>query len=111
LCRVSEASGYTATGSGTDPLISGRIRLVGQRNNADDDRIAVVLRGATPNVTYGVWFRPHNGGEESLGSVGPTNSVGNLADVTDTALSGARRVGVFVIRRDGIDQFVSCLGD
>jgi hypothetical protein len=116
LCRVSEASGFSASNPGTDSLTSGRIRLVGRRNNADDDKMAVALRGAPAGASYEVMFLPASGGRESLGNVGPTNNNGSLVALTPNALSGARRVGSFVLVRrggneDGHDEFVSCLGD
>jgi hypothetical protein len=70
-----------------------------------------VLRGAQPSVSYEVVFVPAAGGRESLGSVGPSNSRGSLVALTPNPLSGARRVGSFVLVRDGHDQFVSALGD
>jgi hypothetical protein len=116
LCRVSDASGFSASSPGTDSLTSGRLRLVGRRNVADDDKIAVVLRGAPNGVSYEVMFLPASGGRESLGNIGPTNSRGSLVALTPKALDGARRVGSFVLVRrggneDGRDEFVSCLGD
>src|SRR5688572_10379386 len=30
LCRVADASGFSASGTGSDPLTSGRVRLVGR---------------------------------------------------------------------------------
>jgi hypothetical protein len=111
LCRVSDANGFNADNTGSDPLTSGRLRLVGRTNDGDDDKIAVVLRGAQPDASYDVVFVPDSGNRESLGNVGPTNGRGSLVALTPNALSGARRVGSFVLRRDGRDQFVSCLGD
>jgi hypothetical protein len=48
--------------------------------------------------------------------VGPTSSRGSLVALTPNPLSGAHRVGIFVLVRnggneDGRDEFVSCLGD
>ncbi len=111
LCRVADASGFSATSAGTDTLTAGRVRLVGRQNNPDDDKIAVVLHGAPAGATYEVWFAPASGSRESLGNVGPTRDRGNLLALTPKPLAGAHRVGVFVLVRDGHDEFVSCLGD
>jgi hypothetical protein len=111
LCRVSDATGFNATNPGGDPLTSGRVRLVDRRNNDGDDRVAVALRGAQPDATYEVVFLSATGNATSLGNVGPTNGRGNLAALTPNRLDGARRVGVFVLRRNSNDQFVTCAGD
>jgi hypothetical protein len=111
LCRVSEATGFNASNPGGDPLAGGRVRVVDRRNNDGDDRVAVALRGAQPDATYEVVFLSATGNALSLGNVGPTNSRGNLAALAPNRLDGARRVGVFVLRRNSNDQFVTCAGD
>jgi hypothetical protein len=111
LCRISESTGFT--GTGTDTLTSGRLRQAGRADNADDDKIAVALRGAPAGQSYEVLFFPFNNPTvpESLGTVGPTSSRGSLVALTPQVVSGGHRVGVFSLRRAGVDQFVSCLGD
>jgi hypothetical protein len=116
LCRVADANSFSANNPGTDSLGRGLLRLSGRANNPDDDKIAVSLRGAPAGVSYEVMFLPVTGGRESLGTVGATSSHGTLNERTPNALSGAHRVGSFVLVRkggneDGHDEFVTCFGD
>ncbi|MBV9327857.1 MAG: hypothetical protein JO352_29435, partial [Chloroflexi bacterium] len=66
---------------------------------------------------YDVAFVPLLGGKsrEGLGTIGPTDSRGDLNALTPSALSGAARVGVFILTRHdgneaGQDEFVTCMG-
>jgi hypothetical protein len=113
LCRIADVTADFSSGNpGTDALVDGRIRLRARRGTSDDARAGVTLHGALANASYEVFFQPFlNGkGRESLGTVGPTDSRGNLNARTPTALTGNHRVGVFTLVRDGKDQFVSCMG-
>jgi len=118
LCRVAQANGDVGSGSpGTDPLSSGQLRLRRASSGSEDRRAAVSLRGALAGVSYDVAFVPLLGGKsrEGLGTIGPTDSRGDLNALTPNALSGADRVGVFILTRHdgneaGQDEFVTCMG-
>jgi hypothetical protein len=97
-----------------DSLSRGAIRLLRER---DDARVNVNLDGAAANVTYEVHFARFKGGRESLGWV-RTNGNGdfdglvrNSQDNSGDArrIGNGNRVGIFVLTRDGKDQFVSGL--
>jgi hypothetical protein len=117
LTRVSQTSAdFSSSSPGTDPLTDGRLRLR-RSGDSEDRRAAVALRGAMAGVSYDVAFAPMLAGKvrESLGTIGPTDSRGNLNALTPGALSGANRVGVFVLTRHdgneaGQDEFVATTG-
>jgi hypothetical protein len=110
LCRVADATSFPNSG-GTDPLTAGVVRLLGRANIPSDNRVGIALRGAAASVSYQVWFqRTSDGGRDDLGVIGPTSSNGFLNATAPNVLP-SRRVGVVVLARNGIDQFVSCAGD
>jgi hypothetical protein len=114
----SAASGdFTSSNAGTDPLTDGRLHLRRRANSTEEGNLQVELRGATPSVSYDVFFWAAASGKarESLGTIGPTNKDGNLNARTPSALSGTNRVGIFVIARHdgneaGKDEFVASMG-
>ena len=99
-----------------DALRWGAIRL--DRESSADARIQVFLDGAATNATYEVVFARYPGQARiDLGWVS-TNSSGDIATLArsnqdntgDVRLfGGGIRVGVFVLTRDGRDQFVTAL--
>jgi hypothetical protein len=99
-----------------DPLAWGIVRLV--RGGPDEDaRIHVILDRAAGNATYEVVFLGIRDNRVGLGWV-RTNPSGNFdgparSNQDNTGdprrLGGGNRVGVFVLTRDGKDQFVAAL--
>jgi hypothetical protein len=107
LSRASDVSAngfgdFSFSGSGTDPLSSGRV-LVGPRNGNTD--VAVTVTGAPANTPYTLQFVRATGTRDSLGTF-TTNSSGHFSGHVGT-LAGGHRVGVFVIQGGSTDQFVS----
>ncbi len=117
LCRVADvpANDFTSANPGTDPLRDGRLRIAHDGDAPEDGRVRVRLRRAKPASRYQVFFvRFKDQGREDLGVVGPTDEEGDLDAAAPTPLSGANRVGIFVlVRQDGDeagkDEFVTCV--
>jgi hypothetical protein len=99
-----------------DALRWGAIRL--DRENSADARIQVFLDGAAANASYEVFFaRFNNKAREQLGWV-RTNGSGDVATLARSGqdntgdvrrTGGGIRVGLYVLTRDGRDQFVTAL--
>jgi hypothetical protein len=99
-----------------DPLARGAVRLVRDAPSVDP-LIQVSLTGAVVNATYEVVFMGIRDNRVSLGWV-RTNQSGNFEGVSRSnqdntgnpgRLGGGNRVGVFVLTRNGLDQFVAAL--
>lgn len=99
-----------------DPLAWGAVRLLHGGPN-EDARIQVALDGAAANATYEVVFLGIRDNRVGLGWV-RTNQSGDFEGVVRSnqdntgdprRLGGGNRVGVFVLTRDGRDQFVTAL--
>ena len=66
------------------------------------------LFGAVPKVDYDVVFVPFDGGAEVVVGTIRTNPAGNgQVHARDVFKPGTRGVGEVVIKRDGLDQFVT----
>jgi hypothetical protein len=98
---------------GGDPLDGGALFVV--RAGGDHaGRVVVMLGDAAQRATYEVHFvRFKDKGRELVGQV-TTNGSGDFSGLVTAGgsparLSGSRRVGLFVLTRDGKDQFVSTL--
>ena len=66
------------------------------------------LFGAVPQVDYDVVFVPFDGGTEVVVGTIRTNPAGNgHVHARDVFEPGTRGVGQIVIKRDGLDQFVT----
>jgi hypothetical protein len=116
LFRVNDVNGDDfdrgADPQNRDPLARGAIRLLRESNG--DSRIHVLLDGAAANATYEVVFVGIRDNRVGLGWV-RTNGDGDFEGLSRSnqdntgdprRLGGGNRVGVFVLTRDGRDQFV-----
>jgi hypothetical protein len=119
LVRVNDVNGDDfdrgSDPQNRDPLSSGSVVLLRESNN--DARVQVFLDNATANAVYEVIFM---GIRDNRITVGYVRTDGN-GDFADTArknsdftgdegrLGGGNRVGVFVLRRNNLDQFVTAL--
>lgn len=108
LVTVGSVNGGTggdfgANSPGSDSLSSGAVMT----GSDSDATVNVFLRGAQASATYDVEFvRFNDHGREDLGQIS-TDSNGNYQGNTPRAISGAHRVGAFVLIRDGHDQYVT----
>ena len=98
-----------------DPLRWGAVRL--DRESSTGARIQVFLDGAATNATYKVFFMGIRDNRSDLGWV-RTNGSGDIATLVRAnqdntgevkLFGGGNRVGVFVLTRDGRDEFVTAL--
>jgi hypothetical protein len=118
LLKVADADGNdfdkgNAAGS-QDGLDQGSVRVL--RANGDaSGRVMVRLARAQANAVYEVFFLRLRGGRDRIGQL-TTNGNGNFDGLVRSGsnnsgnpgrLGGNNRVGVFVLTRDGKDQFVT----
>jgi len=100
--RCSEANLPTLGNCGSD-LFSKGFAIIDEKGD-----VKTHLFGAVPQVDYDVVFVPLDGGTEVMVGTIRTNPAGNghvhARDVFDP---GTRGVGQIVIKRDGLDQFVT----
>lgn len=122
LCRMADAADLPGnlggqSNDGNDQLSAGEVRVLAAAGSWDGT-VHVVLRGAPGNVTYQVIFLRLNdlggGGVNDLGNI-TTDGSGNFRGTTPNKLpdpggNKLGRLGVFVLRRDNRNQFVSCVG-
>ncbi|MGH2353379.1 MAG: hypothetical protein ACRDI2_18170 [Chloroflexota bacterium] len=116
LGRVADvpSGDFDKANQGGDPLDRGGLGVL----RAEGDQAGTVfvrLRGAAQNATYAVIFARFNDkGRETIGQV-TTDGDGDFGGQVAAAgggngrLSGDNRVGIFVLTRDGKDQFITSI--
>lgn len=103
LVRCADVTEPTRlTNCGADPLREGMAEI------SETGEVEVHVVGAAPRVAYSVAYRSLNGsGPRVLGEL-TTNAQGNgRFDVEHVFASGQVGAGNVVLRRDGLDQFVT----
>jgi hypothetical protein len=112
LFRVSQVNQNDFSGGGSDNLSSGAVGLLRGSSNS---RVQVFLDGANTNAVYEVIFMGIKDNRTTVGYV-RTNGSGDFSgtarknsDFTgdEGTLGDGNRVGVFVLRRDNQDQYVT----
>ena len=89
-------------GCGVDPLQSGKAEI------RPDGRVEVEVEGAAPSASYTVFFRSPDGAAQLLLGTLATNASGEgELHVAGVLVPGAIGAGNVVVRRVGLDQFVT----
>jgi hypothetical protein len=118
LLKMSDADGNdidkgNAAGS-QDRLDQGVVRVARESGDASG-RVTVALVRAQANAVYEVFFLRMKGGRDRIGQL-TTNGEGNFGGLVRSGsnntgdpgrLGGNNRIGIFILTRDGKDQFVS----
>lgn len=89
------------TGCGTDPLLHGHAGI------EDDGDVEVNVVRAEPGATYEVVFRSLDGTELTIGTLTTNVRGSGSVEVDEFFASGDAGAGNIVLRRDGLDQFVT----
>ena len=88
------------TGCGTDSFKSGSVDV-----RSDTGAVTVQVNGAEADATYDVFLRAPSGGSTlSLGTVGPTNAMGDATASSATVSASTLAAGTIVLSRDSADQ-------
>jgi hypothetical protein len=117
LLKMSDADGNdidkgNAAGS-QDRLDQGVVRVARESGDASG-RVTVALVRAQANAVYEVFFLRMKGGRDRIGQL-TTNGDGNFGGLVRGGsnntgdpgrLGGNNRIGIFILTRDGKDQFV-----
>ncbi len=102
MVRCSEANLPTLGNCGSD-LFSKGFAIIDEKGD-----VKTHLFGAVPQVDYDVVFVPFDGGAEVIVGTLRTNPAGNgHVHARDVFEPGTRGVGQIIIKRDGLDQFVT----
>jgi hypothetical protein len=102
MVRCAEANLPTLANCGSD-LFSKGFAIIDEKGD-----VKTHLFGAVPKVDYDVVFVPFDGGAEVTVGTIRTNPAGNgQVHARDVFEPGTRGVGQVVIKRDGLDQFVT----
>jgi len=102
MVRCSEANLPILTSCGSD-LFSKGFAIIDEKGD-----VKTHLFGAVPGVDYDVVFVPSDGATEFVVGTVHTNPAGNgQHHARDVFEPGTRGVGQIVIKRDGLDQFVT----
>jgi hypothetical protein len=121
LCRIADVADLPDNlggqpNNGNDQLSAGEVRVVAAAGSWDGT-VHVTLRGAPANTQYQVIFLRLNdlggGGVNDLGTI-TTDGHGNFRGTTpnkipDPGGNKLGRQGVFVLRRNNQNHFVSCV--
>jgi hypothetical protein len=112
LFRVSQVNQNDFSGGGSDNLSSGAVGLLRGSSNS---RVQVFLDGANANAVYEVIFMGIKDNRTTVGYV-RTDGNGDFSGIArknsdftgdEGTLGDGNRVGVFVLRRDNQDQYVT----